>query len=567
MRLPFGLTLTRQKAAAPVGTSAVSGGYGWTRLWGHDFQDHLGSWQQDIEINHDAVLAQATVFACITLIASDIAKLRLRVVQKYGRVWLEKTTAGYSDLLNKPNHFQTRQQFVEGWIISKLSRGNTYVLKDRPARGALPRAMYVLDPDRVTPLVAPDGSVYYQLGDDDLAGVAEPMHVVPASEIIHDRFNCLFHPLVGLSPIFASGLAAMQSLQIQQNSAKFFKNQSRPSGILTAPKQISDETAARIKAYWEANYQGANKIGSVAVLGDSLSYTPMTVNAEDAQLVEQLKISAEQVCSTFHVPGYMVGVAPPPAQGGVDGEQQRYYNQCLQALLEAAEAGLDEGIGLDKLIDGDQLGTDFDLDGLLRMDSKTLAEVEGLKVQRGIAAPNEARQKFNLLPATGGESPMVQQQNYSLEALARRDASEDPFGTATAPAPPAPPAPEPDAAKIAADALRIVKDAEAQDRAAEAIAVAQRDAAAAIEQARAETATGMAQMVAAMDQRMQQLVDDAKAARLADAAARAAEAEAARAAQAEAAARREDEERSRAEVEVQSAKAFAALLMAEFSDA
>ncbi|WP_416380911.1 hypothetical protein, partial [Klebsiella pneumoniae] len=33
---------------------------------------------------------------------------------------------------------------------------------------------------------------------------------VPAREVIHDRFNCLFHPLIGLSPIYAAGLAAMQ---------------------------------------------------------------------------------------------------------------------------------------------------------------------------------------------------------------------------------------------------------------------------------------------------------------------------------------------------------------------
>ena len=477
MRL-FGFTLSRTKAASarPSSLSGVDG-HGWFRtMLGDTF---MGSWQQDVEVNRDAVLAQATVFSCITLIASDIAKLRLRVVQRYGRVWMEKTTAGYSEVLNEPNHFQTRQLFVEQWIISKLSTGNAYILKERDRSKKVIR-MYVLDPARVTPLVAPDGAVYYQLQEDDLAQVSETMPAVPASEIIHDRFNCLFHPLVGLSPIFASGLAATQALQIQQQSAKFFKNQSRPSGILTAPKQISDETAKRIKDYWEKNYQGANKVGSVAVLGDSLTYTPMIVNAVDAQLVEQLKISAEQVCSTFHVPGYMVGVEAPPAQGGVDGEQQRYYNQCLQALIEAAEAGLDKGLGLDKPIDGNELGTDFDLDGLLRMDSKTLSEVEGLKVQRGISSPNEARQKFNLLPAKGGDSPMVQQQNFSLEALAERDAGPDPFGTAKPAAPE--PAPAPDAADLK---------------------------------------TWMDQMSAAADQRMQQLIDQAREERAAEAVARA----------------------------------------------
>ena len=96
-------------------------------------------------------------------------------------------------------------------MISKLLWGNTYVLKDRDERGVV-TALYVLDPARVKPLVAPDGSVYYELQTNDLAGMpttTAPL-VVPAREIIHDRWNCAFHPLVGLSPLYACGGAAQQ---------------------------------------------------------------------------------------------------------------------------------------------------------------------------------------------------------------------------------------------------------------------------------------------------------------------------------------------------------------------
>ena len=55
--------------------------------------------------------------------------------------------------------------------MSKLVHGNTYVLKQRDARGVVV-AGYVLDPTKVTPLVAPDGSIFYALGRSDLAGRA-----------------------------------------------------------------------------------------------------------------------------------------------------------------------------------------------------------------------------------------------------------------------------------------------------------------------------------------------------------------------------------------------------------
>src|SRR3546814_11052838 len=59
-------------------------------------------------------------------------------------------------VLKKPNHFQTRNQFWESLMLSKLSRGNTYVLMNRDRRN-LVTGLYVLDPNRVKPMIAPDG--------------------------------------------------------------------------------------------------------------------------------------------------------------------------------------------------------------------------------------------------------------------------------------------------------------------------------------------------------------------------------------------------------------------------
>src|SRR5690606_19494999 len=108
-----------------------------------------------------------------------------------------------------------RIQFIESWVLSKLQRGNTYVLKQRNEKGHVV-ALFVLDPMLVTPLVADDGSVFYRLNTDKLAGLPAQI-TVPAREIIHDRFNTFFQPLIGLSPIFAGGLAAMHGLAIQND--------------------------------------------------------------------------------------------------------------------------------------------------------------------------------------------------------------------------------------------------------------------------------------------------------------------------------------------------------------
>lgn len=426
------------KALAPIGNERG----GWYRI----YESFTGAFQQNVVVDYESILANDAIFACATLAASDVAKLRVKLVERDGDdIWTETKNPAYSPVLRKPNGFQNRIQFFECWMLSKLLRGNAYVLMQRDKRGVVV-AMYVLDsaPGRVRPLVSDDGAVFYELRADNISGVSETI-TVPAREIIHDRFNCLYHPLVGISPIFAAGLAATQSLRIQNDSASFFGNKSRPGGILTAPGAISTDTATRLKEHWDTMYTGDN-MGKVAVLGDGLKFEAIRMSAEESQLIEQLRWTAERVCSAFHVPPYKIGVGPMPAYNNIQSLNVEYYSQCLQRLIEDAELCLDEGLGM-----AEGLGTEFDLDGLLRMDSVTQMSVLKEGVGAAVFAPNEARKRIDLKPVKGGESPIAQEQNYSLAALAKRDAKDDPFATGTpAPATPKPaePPPDPQAVKL-----------------------------------------------------------------------------------------------------------------------
>ncbi len=455
----FGFEVTRAKAA--LASPVPSGDQGWRVIFASNGDTPPGAFQRD----EPGALAMAdsnhAVFACKTLIAADVGKMRIMLVeQDADGIWNETQSPAFSPVLRKPNRFQNHIQFKEHWVTSKLSNGNTYALKERDNRGIV-TALYILDPCRVTPLIAPDGSVFYDLGQDWLAGLDGATMRVPASEIIHDRMNCLFHPLVGLSPIFACVMAATQGQKIQRNQSTFFQNNSNPGGLLLAPGEITDENAKRIKDYWEANYTN-EKAGRIAVLSGGMTFEPLRMNAVDSQLVEQLKMTGEIVCSAFHVPPYKVGIGPPPSYNNVEALDQQYYSQCLQTLIESMELCLDEGLGLDVPKDGVLMGTELDLDGLLRMDSATQMTTLGVAVDKGIMAPNEARLKRNLKPLKGGDTVYLQQQQYGIEALSERD-SNKPFSKPVVPVPavPAMPSAPDNSAKDLAAAL-IAKFTEAE---------------------------------------------------------------------------------------------------------
>ncbi|WP_158783285.1 phage portal protein [Pantoea sp. BAV 3049] len=409
----------RKKPSGEKALQAANGG-SWRRI----FESFTGAWQRNIEVDSATVLAYHAVFSCISLISADIAKMPLLLKKKLSNdIWADHEDVKISPLLRKPNNFQTRMQFFESWMNSKLSDGNTYVLKIRDPSGQVAQ-WRVLDPGKVTPYVTDDGEIFYQVRPDNVHGI-ETQVMVPAREIIHDRFNCFFHPLCGLSPIYACGLTAMQGDAILTNSANHFKNGGKPGGVIKVPGAVDQDKAKEIKAAWDEGYSGANA-GKTGLLADGADFMTIAMTAVDAQMVEQLKLTQEIVCSTFHVPIYKVDTSTAPSYNNIEALDQQYYSQCLQTHIEAMEILLDESLGLDA-----QTGVEFDLDVLIRMDTEGRYKAYKEGIAAGFLTPNQARLKENMSPVEGGDTPYMQQQNYSLAALAKRDAQDNPFASGT----------------------------------------------------------------------------------------------------------------------------------------
>lgn len=416
------------KAAGLVSPVDSRGWFPWVR------EPYTGAWQKNDEWTVDTVLSHPIAFACITQISNDIGKLRAKLMELQGNgVWTETSSPAFSPVLKRPNRYQNHIQFKQWWVMSKLSRGNTYALKQRDNRGVV-TALYIMDPCRTEVLVSPDGTVFYRFGKDNITGVQDSDGItVPASEVIHDRMNPIFHPLMGVSPLFAGGLAANLGLKILSDSLTFFSNGANPGGVLTAPGAISDETAKRLQEKWSANYTGENS-GRVAVMGDGLRYEPMRMTAVDAQTTEQSKRLDQYICSAFHMPAYMVGVGPAPS-GKKPGElKQDYYDECLHVLIEEFEACLDDGLALPV-----QYQSWLDLDVLLRMDEATQVETVTKGIQGSLFTINDGRKRMGLPPLEGGDTVYLQQQDFPL-AEVKNNTLPEPVPATPQPDPVEPPA-------------------------------------------------------------------------------------------------------------------------------
>jgi HK97 family phage portal protein len=319
--------------------------------------------------------------------------------------------------------------------LSKLLHGNTYVLKGRDDRGVV-NTLYVLDPGRVKVLVAPDGSVYYELQGNDLAGVASDAQpiVLPAREIIHDRFNCVFHPLMGIPPLYAISGAVTQAQAIQASSTTFFAKGGRPAGVLIAPTKLDDASAARIKERI-ANF----KTGEILIAELGMKYESIDANAADQQLIAQLGWTEEKVAAVYRMPISILNSSKQPPYANAEASQLQYKSQCLEPHLNSLAATLAAGLELPLY-----LTLEFDDTLLIWMDTATRTTAAKNAIVSGLS-PNEVRATYyGVGPVKGGDLPFLQMQNQPIDVLA------DPPPPAPPPMPPPVPDPEPAPAEVPA---------------------------------------------------------------------------------------------------------------------
>lgn len=370
-----------------------------------------GAWQMNKECTAQTALAFSGVYACVMTIADDVSKMPM-MVNSVGPNEIATANPDHwaTRLFRKPNRFQTAIQFLQQYEIHKLLAGNAYVVFDYDDR-AVPIAMYLLDPRTTRPLIAETGDIYYEIGASRANGnmLAGRRNVIlPASEVLHDRMATVFHPLIGVSPLFAAGASAQAGYSILQNSKAFFANMSRASGTLTAPGKISKETAERLASKWKQNF-GAGNIGQVAVLGDGMKWEPMVMTAVDAQLIDQLRWSVEDVARVFRVPMFMLGDLSKVSYRNSEQLARTYYQSTLQWHLESIESAFDKFFGFTRTT-----FLAFDLDAIFRTDSETRFKVYQTALAAGLLSINEARAKENYAPVEGGEEPRVQMQYVPL---------------------------------------------------------------------------------------------------------------------------------------------------------
>lgn len=140
-----------------------------------------------------------------------------------------------------------------------------------------------------------------------------------------------------------------------------------------------------------------------------MSYQGITLNPEDAQMLESRSFSIEEICRWFRVPPFMVGHSEKSTSWGSGIEQQMigFLTFTLAPWLRRVE----QAISKDLLTPGERTRyyPKFAVEGLLRADSAARGAFYSVMVNNGILTRDEVRELEDREPMGGNAAVLTVQ--------------------------------------------------------------------------------------------------------------------------------------------------------------
>jgi HK97 family phage portal protein len=242
-----------------------------------------------------SALQLSTVYRCVEVISDAIASQPFDIMEYKARDgWSinENHPIGY--MLNfNPNPSMSRFTMMKTLISKVLLEGNGYLHITRSGLGDPIKIDLITEPVKV--FLRGDGSLYYVIGREG----AE--YTVDGEDIIH-ILNFTYDGLIGISTLSHAALSMGLSSAAESSAKGFFATGANMSGIVSSASKLTKTQADAIKASWAASFNPTTgNPGGIAVMEGGLTFSPVTVNPRDAQMLETRKFNAVDICRFFGV--------------------------------------------------------------------------------------------------------------------------------------------------------------------------------------------------------------------------------------------------------------------------
>lgn len=345
----------------------------------------------------------SAVFACVQRIAGTIATLPIHVYERTATGRKRIDSPLWYLLNEQPTPRYTAASHWESTVASFLLKGDSFTFIARDGMGN-PKEFIPLPWEAVQvvrDLTQVGGKLIYNVHD-----VAKIFGALPEDIFHFPGFG--FNGVRSMSVIqYAARNATGTAAAMDEYSGKFFAGGAHPSIVLQSDSKMGPDQVKNLQAAFAAKYSGVDNAHRLPlVLTEGLKASPLSVNAEDSQLLDARKFQVVDIARAFGVPPHLIGETSAATSwgSGIESMSRGFVTYTLQSHLKRIEQELNRKLWPRSL----KYFVEFDRDVLIEGDSAAQsayfrAALGGPGTGVGWMTVDEVRAKKNLEPM-GGDS-------------------------------------------------------------------------------------------------------------------------------------------------------------------
>lgn len=350
-----------------------------------------------VQVSESTAMRLIDVYACVRVIAETMGSLPVSVYRRRPTGGADKVPDHpVTRLLTiEPNPDMTGQTMVETVTANCAISGNGYAVIT-PDMSGRPVDLYPFKWTNVQPERDPETKlIRYRMTTDD--GRQE---VFPVERVLHVA-GFSFDGLQGLSPIAHAAEMVGIGLATQEFLARFYGQGMNVGGVLEHPGKLSDKARQNLISDLEAKGAGLANSWRPLVLEEGMKFSRIPMPLKDAQTVEMLKLTRDQIAALFRIPPHMIANLERATFSNVEHLSlefvkysmlpwiTRWERECNRKLFTRREK--EQGYYVK-----------FNVEGLLRGDYKSRQEGLAIQRQNGVINADEWRELEEMNPIPGG---------------------------------------------------------------------------------------------------------------------------------------------------------------------
>ena len=401
-------------------------------------------------VSPKSALSISAVWACVSVLSDDFATLPLPVYRRIipGESREEARDHYLWPLLNESaNPRMSSNRFQAVMELWRQLWGNTYAEIETNGRGQI-TALWPWRPDRVKVWPSdpsdPRSRINYTYIPLDRR---KPLITVSEDHILHIR-NTSLDGITGLSPIEVHRQTLGTSMAMTEHEGRFYSNGAVIKGVLTHPSKLGPKAEQSLRESLR-QYIGLSNSHRMMILEEGMEYKEIGMKMGDAQFVESMNLSINDIARIFKVPAHRINQLDKATNNNIEQLAMEYVQYTLGPNATRWTAEIHHSCLSAREQDSNTPGSVFvgpDYSYLLAADSAARAQFYVALANTGAFAPDNIRHKEGLNPLPGGigKIPRVNQASIPLGSeLASGKRAPTPSPSPSPTSSPAPsPAPE-----------------------------------------------------------------------------------------------------------------------------